>query len=450
MKKTILLVAGAEQHVLRNLRWAFEGTCCVVAVESGHEVLSKMREERPQVVILDLGTSLQESSNGLDLELLQHILPSNDLLKVVVVTDGKNGLALRAIRMGAFDACRKPVDPEELRIIVQRALHIRRLEEENEILHAHLDKARPSVSIIGACPRMEEISGLVRDVSNTDAPVLIQGERGTGKELAARAIHSGSSRRSKPFVVVNCGAVPEHLLAGELFGQEKGASAGAYTPRRGKLEMAEGGTLLLDNVDALPDSLGTGILDLLIAGSTEHPGGSSPMEPDVRLISSSRGSLRLMMEAGSFREDLFYHLEVVSFTLPPLRERGGDVMLLANTFLRKFSDELGKKIRGFTGEADLSMRRYAWPGNVRELENKVKRGVILTRGAMVGAGDLGLKEGDGIRARPRSLKEARRELDIRCIKSALEKHRGIVSKAARELCISRVSLHNLIKKYSLR
>jgi len=439
MKRTLILVASSGRHVLRSVRWAFGETCRVVAVEAEHEVLSKIREERPHLVILDCTT---------DLDLLQRILTSDDLIKVIVVAEGRNGQALRAIRMGAFDVCRKPVDPEELRIIVQRALHIRRLEEENDILHANLDQARPSVNIVGACPQMEEISNLIRDVSNSDAQVLIQGERGTGKEMAARAIHNGGSRRSKPFVVVNCGALPEHLLEGELFGQNK--DAGIHSPRRGKIEMAEGGTLLLDDVGTLSDSLQARLFRLLDGGSVECVGGSPPMDADVRLIASTPRNLRLMMEAGSFREDLYYHLEVVTFTLPPLRERGDDVMLLANAFLRKYSDELGKKIRGFTGEANLSMRRYAWPGNVRELENKVKRGVILARETMIGAGDLSLEKDDRSRPGPLSLKEARRELDIRCIKSALEKHQGIVSRAARELCISRVSLHNLIKKYSLR
>jgi two-component system NtrC family response regulator len=266
--------------------------------------------------------------------------------------------------------------------------------------------------------------------------------------LVAKAIHFHSSREKGPFVTINCGAIPENLLESEFFGHEKGAFTGAHVRRKGKFELAHGGTLFLDEVGEISPSLQAKILRFLQDRKIERLGGRTPIELDVRVLAATNRDLKEMMKEGSFREDLYYRIGVINIHLPALRDRGGDIMLLARAFLQSFASEMNKDIKDFSREAAVSIRSYHWPGNVRELENKVKRAVIISRGSQVQSRDLGIESED--MPPPVALKEARRELDIRYIRQALQRTGGNISRAARELGISRVSLHDLINKYALR
>jgi two-component system NtrC family response regulator len=292
-----------------------------------------------------------------------------------------------------------------------------------------------------------EIFDIVDRVAGTNATVLIYGESGTGKELVAKAIHRQSLRKNNPFVPINCGAIPENLLESELFGYEKGAFTGAVGRRKGKFELANGGTIFLDEIGELSLALQVKILRFLQEREIERVGGREPIEVDVRIIAATNKDLQQEMDKNTFREDLYYRLSVVSFSLPPLRERGDDIVLLANSFLNHFNKEYGKNIKAYSSGALLQLQAYKWPGNVRELENRVKRAVIMTRDNLVAPEDLDLRlsEKDG----KLTLKQAKDKLERQFIREALIRMRGNISRAARELGVSRATLYDLLEKHKV-
>jgi two-component system NtrC family response regulator len=295
---------------------------------------------------------------------------------------------------------------------------------------------------------MQNVFDLVRKVSATDVSVMIQGESGTGKELIARAIHRFSHRKDAPFVPINCGAIPENLLESELFGYEKGAFTGADAQKRGRIEYASGGTLFLDEIGELPLSLQVKLLRFLQEHKVERVGGREMIPVDVRVIAATNKDLKEEIGEDRFREDLYYRLGVVTITMPPLRERAGDAVLLAKAFLQTFSTNYRKAIKGFRADAQDAIASYDWPGNVRELENRVKRAVVMCEGKFVVPGDLEL---DAYRdsSAPKSLRQIREETEKYHLKKALEKHDGNISRAARELGVSRPTFHDLMKKYRI-
>jgi len=286
-------------------------------------------------------------------------------------------------------------------------------------------------------------------VATADAPVLIIGESGTGKERVAEAIHRRSPRREGPFVVINCGAIPENLLESELFGHEKGAFTGAHIRRKGRFEAAHEGTLFLDEIGDLPLNLQVKLLRFLQEQQIERIGGREQIFIDSRIVAATNRDLKQAMNEGKFREDLYFRMGVVTISMPPLRERGGDILLLATAFLAKFAEESRKKIRSFTPEALEALERHVWPGNIRELENRIKRAVIMAEGKKISAEDLELAEAGG-RSGKRGLKEAREELEREYIKQALIKHKGNISKAAEELDLSRPKLYEMMERYGLK
>jgi len=302
--------------------------------------------------------------------------------------------------------------------------------------------------MIGTSPQIQEVFGAIRKVATTDAPVLITGENGTGKELAALAIHRSGSRRDGPFIAINCGAIPESLLESELFGHEKGAFTGAHIQRKGRVELARGGTLFLDEIGDLSGPLQVKLLRFLQEHRIERIGGREQIDVDVRVIAATNRDLKTAMREGRFREDLYYRLGVVVIPLPPLREREGDIPLLATTLLQRFGAEAKRKISAFTPQALRAMERYQWPGNVRELENRVKRAVIMAEGTKITPADLDLDSGPA-KYEGTTLKEVREAVEKEFIQRALKRHNGNVTRAASELDISRPTMYELMEKLGI-
>jgi two-component system NtrC family response regulator len=375
------------------------------------------------------------------------------LTKVIVITgnEGREN-ALRAVQSGAYDYFQKPIELGELRTILGRAFHLSAIEEENSQLMAALEQQNFDLGgIIGQSTKMRDVFSTIRKVANSDVSVLVTGESGTGKELVARAIHSLSLRKKEPFIPINCGAIPENLLESELFGYEKGAFSGAHARVQGKVEYAHKGTLFLDEVGELPLNLQVKLLRFLQEKTIQRVGGREDIPVDSRIIAATHRDISKMTEEGSFREDLFYRLAVIQISLPPLRDRGDDIMLMANLFLNRFSTGYRKKVRGFSNSSQKLLESYEWPGNVRELENKIQRAVIMSDSPIIEPNALGFtiqpvveKE---IALTGMTLKEARDRAEREIIAAAMG-NGGSMAKAAELLGISRPTLYDLMKKHN--
>ena len=332
-------------------------------------------------------------------------------------------------------------------MVLRRAAHLHSLARESEASIQAQESAVRFEDILGNTPRMREIFTVIQRVAKTDATVLIEGDSGTGKELIARAIHGRSTRRNGPFVAINCGAIPETLLESELFGHERGAFTGAHVQRKGKFELADRGTLFLDEIGELPLLLQVKILRFLQERTVERIGGRQPIQLDLRVIAATNRDLKAHLERGLFREDLYYRLSVIRITVPPLRERGEDVILLAHAFLQRAAAAQRRRVR-FSAEALQALMAYAWPGNVRELENKVSRAVIMSRGRLIEPADLDLAPADA--GQVGSLRETRDRVERQTLVEVLTRHRGNVSQAAHELKVSRPTLHGLLDKHAIQ
>lgn len=447
VEKGRVLVVDDDQGIRDQLMWALKDSYEILLAEDGPSAMEIIREQKPQVVALDISLSpFGQDEEGF--EVLRKTMELDSKSKVIMITGNETKhLALKAIQMGAYDYFTKPIDLQEMKVIVNRAVYIQRLERENELLLERLEEERKYHDIIGSCPQMMKVFDIIDRVATTNATVLVYGESGTGKELVAKAIHRQSLRKGKPFMPINCGAIPENLLESELFGYEKGAFTGAVGRRKGKFELADGGTIFLDEIGELTPALQVKILRFLQEREIERVGGREPIELDVRIIAATNKDLQQEMERDTFREDLYYRLSVVSISLPPLRERGEDIALLASSFLNHFNKEYGKNIKTFSSEALLQLQGYEWPGNVRELENRVKRAVIMARGHLVVPEDLDLLESEkGGRS---TLKQAKEKIEKKFIREALIRNRGNISRAARELDVSRATLYDLLDKYQI-
>ncbi|RKY74898.1 PEP-CTERM-box response regulator transcription factor [candidate division KSB1 bacterium] len=447
-KNNAILVVDDEEGIRTQLKWALASEYRVLLAANEEQAIQVLENENPNLVILDIALATR-THNADGLQLLQKILAFNPKTKVVMITGNeKRALALQSIELGAYDFYQKPINMEELKITLKRALYIQKLELENEALFLRLQEKQKFADIIGSCPKMLEVFSIIKRISSTDATALIYGESGTGKELVARAIHFQSPRNKKPFVTINCGAIPENLLESELFGHEKGSFTGAHIQRKGKLEVANGGTVFLDEIGELSPALQVKILRFLQEKEIERVGGRTPIQLDVRVIAATNRDLNNEIETGRFRSDLYYRLSVITINLPPLRERGDDVILLANSFLHKFAREYGKSNYRFDVESLKLMQQYHWPGNVRELENKVKRAVIMAEGNIITPEDLGLSISEG--TAKKSLRELVTELEKKTIAEALQRNKGNISQTARELKITRTTLYDLLKKYNIK
>jgi len=443
-----LLIVEDDEEIRTQLTWALGRDYAALAAGDRAQALEQFLAGRPPVVILDLGLPPDPDGVAEGFALLEEMLQVDPHVKVVVSSGhGEREHAMEAIGRGAYDFLPKPVRAEELRHLLARAYHVSRLEREYAELQRRVG-ARAYEGMLGTSPRMQEVFTAIRKVATTDAPVLVTGENGTGKELAARAIHRLGSRGEGPFVAINCGAIPETLLESELFGHEKGAFTGAHIRRRGRVELAAGGTLFLDEIGELSAPLQVKLLRFLQEHSLERIGGREQIEVDVRVIAATNLDLRQAMQEGRFREDLFYRLGVVVIDMPPLRDRAGDIPLLATTLLERYAGEAKRRIAGFTPQALRALERYSWPGNVRELENRVKRAVIMAEGVKITPADLDLDSGPA-KYECLTLREARESVERELVQRALQRHQGNVSKAAADLGISRPTLYELLEKLGI-
>jgi len=447
MSKPKLLIVEDDEGLCSQYRWAFPA-CDLLIAHNRNQGVAVAQKDHPPVAIIDLG--LPPDPDGVSegfatLEALQRQVPDT---KVIVATShGDRVHALRAIGSGAYDFCEKPMDIALLRTIVERALRVHDLEEENRRL-AEAPAPSPIKQIVTASEGMLKVCRTIEKLATTNVSVLLLGESGTGKEALARALHDLGPRAKQPFVAINCGAIPENLLESELFGHERGAFTGAVKQTIGKIEAANKGTLFLDEIGDLPHPLQVKLLRFLQEQVVERIGGRTTIPVDVRIVSATNTAIEENMADGRFRNDLFYRLNSVTVRIPPLRERGGDIMLLARYFLARFNREFARNIRGFSEDAISAVGAHSWPGNVRELENRMKRAVVMTESRMVDAADLELAA-SGEMTPDLDLRAARLRAERDVLEKAITRANGTLATAARLLGISRPTLYTLMEAHGL-
>ncbi len=444
-----LLVVEDDEGLQRQLRWSYEDYEVIIAGDRD-AALTALRSQEPAVVTLDLGLPPDPDGVTEGFATLEEILRVRPDTKVIVASGhGARESARRAIALGAFDFYSKPVDIDELGLIVRRAFHVADLEAENRRLAESVSSGGGDVlgGIVTGAPEMLKVARMIERVAAAQVSVMLLGASGTGKELLARGLHKASLRANKPFVAINCAAIPENLLESELFGYEKGAFTGAVKTQEGKIELAEGGTLFLDEVGDIPLPLQVKLLRFLQERVIERIGGRKPIPVDVRIVCATHQDLDGMIARGGFREDLFYRLAEIVVRIPSLAERHGDAVLLAHHFLTKFSRENNRNFKGFTPDAIAAISDWTWPGNVRELENRLKRAVIMAESSRLTAGDLDL--GDAADDSTLSLKAARESADRAVIRKVLARTQNNMSSAAKILGVSRPTLYDLMRGYGL-
>lgn len=445
MKPKILMVDD-EEAILKQMRWALESEYEVFTASNERDAIAQFSSEQPAVVTVDLSLNSETPGDLGGLRLVEQFLTKDPATRVIVITGNDDDTnALNAVRLGAFDYYCKPIRLEEIKVMIQRALNIHQLHQRLSQSYGQTEEGFQG--IIGQSKSMQEIFKFIRRIAPSDISVLITGESGTGKEMVAQAIHQQSSRKPNPFVALNCGAIPDNLLESELFGYEKGAFTGAFAQKRGKFEMAHTGTLFLDEIGELAQSLQVKLLRFLQDRKVERVGGTQSLEVDVRIIAATNRDLKKDVENHIFREDLYYRLKVIPLDIPPLRNRRDDIIPLARYFLSKFCQERKQNLVTLSTEAESVLMTQPWPGNVRELENLLSRAVVLTTHSVLTPGDLGFNK-DAVVSEV-NLKFAKKAIEIDFVKKALTKNKGIVSRAARELGISRVNLYDLIEKYNI-
>ncbi len=449
-KKPALLVIEDDEGLQAQLKWAYDDFNVVIAGKR-EDAIAALRSEAPSVVTLDLGLPPDPDGTSEGFKVLDAIMELKPDTKVIVASGhGARESALNAIERGAYDFYQKPVDIDALGLIVRRAFNLHEIEAENRRLLANSGKDKTVLGrMITGAPEMVKVARTIERVAQTNVSVMLLGASGTGKELLARGLHDASDRADKPFVAINCAAIPENLLESELFGHEKGAFTGAVKTTEGKIELANGGTLFLDEVGDIPLPLQVKLLRFLQERTIERIGGRKPIAVNTRIVCATHQDLEAMIGQGTFREDLFYRLAEIVVRIPGLAERHGDPVLLAKAFLKRFSGEMNPSVTGFAPDALAAIDAHEWPGNVRELENRVKRAVIMADGKLVNAGDLDFDDDEGEPDDVLNLKAAREQTDRRVIRHALARSQGNISSTAKLLGISRPTLYDLIKQYDL-
>ncbi|MCC5451108.1 PEP-CTERM-box response regulator transcription factor [Rheinheimera sp. UJ51] len=440
-----VLVIEDDLGIQKQLKWSLSDYELVFAGDR-QQAMTHLRRYEPSVVTLDLGLPPDPTNATEGLACLSEILSSAPDTKVIVLTGSTdNSHALQAIALGAYDYYQKPIDADVLNIILQRAFKLTELEQENKALK---NNSQQQTDILGNSDAMIKACRVVEKIAPTEITTLLLGESGTGKEVFARAIHKQSPRADKPFIAINCASIPENLLESELFGYEKGAFTGAAKTTLGKIECANGGTLLLDEIGDMPLSLQAKMLRFLQERVIERVGGRSEIEVDVRVICATHRDLQEMVSQQTFREDLFYRVSEIILRIPPLRSRGHDIILIAKALLQRFNEEYHSNVQGFSEQATKAMLSHSWPGNIRELQNKVKSAVIMAESKQIDAEDLGLVAPNG-KIKMQTLRQMREEVETQAIRQAHMMTEGNLSKAADLLGITRPTLYSLIEKYKM-
>lgn len=448
--KTLLIVED-DEGLQKQFKWCFSNYNVILAGDR-HQAIAALIEHQPKVVTLDLGLPPDPANASEGLATLKEILNIAPATKVIVVTGNDDREhAIHAVAIGAYDFYQKPVDSDVLELIIERAFQLVSLECDYRLLKQQ--KQEPLAGLIGSSQQLQALVRMVEKVSPSHATILLLGESGTGKEVFARAIHQLSSRSDKPFIAVNCAAIPETLLESELFGYEKGAFTGAVVQTKGKIEYAQGGTFFLDEIGDLPFALQAKLLRFIQGRVIERLGGRKEIPVDVRIICATHRNLQELITQGEFRGDLYYRLGEIVLEIPPLRDRDGDALTIANSLLQRYRLENNKKAKSFTEEARLAIETYAWPGNIREMENKIKRAVILSDGYHITADDLeitmpsrrAVTEENG----SLNLKDVRETAERTAIQKALSHTHSNITETAKLLGITRPTLYSLLNKYQL-
>ena len=445
--KPRILIVDDDENIRTQLRWLLATDYEVFLAGDRESALEVVGRERPGVVMLDLGLAPHPQEVEEGIRALGELFQQDALIKVIIITGRtEKEHALKAIASGAYDFLCKPIQTDELKVILKRAVYVYRLEQENREMQ-NGSKDNLFEGMLASSPQMQAVFELIRKVATTDASVLITGESGTGKELTARAIHRQSLRRDGPFVVINCGAIPETLLESELFGHEKGAFTGAHIQRKGRIELASDGTLLLDEIGELSTLLQVKLLRFLEENRIERIGGREQITVNARVLAATNTDLKRAMKEDRFRKDLYYRLAVVNIVLAPLRERKDDIMLQAEGLRQRYSGEIRKKIVAFSSQALTALQSHSWPGNTRELENRIKRAVIMTTGTRLTPADLELTSPTQYEGR--RLREAREAIETDIIKQVLARYKGNIAKTASDLGISRPTLYERMQKLGI-
>ena len=444
-----LLVVEDDEGLQEQLRWCLDGYELLQA-RHREAAMAQVRRHEPELVLVDLGLPPDPANPAEGLALLEELVAESPHSKAVVMTgNDEREHALRAIELGACDFYSKPVDADALRLIIDRAAHVYALEAENRRLRER-PADTPLDGFLTQDPDAMRVCRMVERLARADATLLLRGESGTGNEILARAAHRLSGREREAFVAINCAAIPESLLESELFGYEKGAFTGAHRQTIGRIEQADGGTLFLDEIGDLPLSLQAKLLRFLQERTIERLGGRRSLTVDVRVVCATHRDLAAMIAEGTFREDLYYRIAELELTIPPLRERNGDAVLIAQALLERFAREQRCPRRRFTPEALRGIEAHAWPGNVREMENVVRRAVIMAEGKWVMAEDLGLEPPDEDDERPLRLRDIRARAEYDAVVRALAHARGNIARAASLLGVTRPTLYALLDKYEMR
>ena len=448
-KDRSLLIVEDDPALQKQMRWAFDQYETLTA-SNREEALAQVRRHSPAVVTMDLGLPPDPDAASEGFRLLDQLLAEAPDTKVIVLT-GQNDRAnaLRAIGLGAYDFYAKPFEPELLALTIDRAFRLYDLQRENCRLQS-MQQPKEFAGLITRDPEMLRACRTIEKVAGTAATVLLLGESGTGKELLARGLHALSPRAAQRFVAINCAAIPENLLESELFGYEKGAFTGAAKTTVGKFELAEGGTLMLDEIGDLPLPLQAKILRFLQERVIERVGGRREIAVDVRIVCATHQDLKAQIVDGRFREDLYYRLAEIVLTIPALRERRGDAALLAHAFARRFATEYKRGAVTLREDALNAIESHPWQGNVRELENCIKRAVIMAEGNQISAGDLGLDSISADSQAGLTLRDVRDDAERRAVIAVLGRMNGNVAKAAEALGVSRPTMYDLMHRFGLK
>jgi two-component system response regulator AtoC len=450
MKREVkILVVDDEEIVRSSLHdWLCEDGYNVEAAEDGFKALEKIKENHWDIVLVDLKMPKMDG-----LELMERIKEIKPEIQIIIITAYATvHTAVEAMKKGAYDYLVKPFNPEEISLLIKRLIASQELINEISYLRKELKKQYQFHDLISKSSKMQEVFELAFTIAKSNSNILILGESGTGKELFARAIHNESFRATGPFVPVSCVALTETLLESELFGHEKGAFTDAVAQKKGKFELADGGTIFLDEIGDISPKLQLNLLRVLQEKEFTRVGGTKPIKVDVRIIAATNRDLKRAVDEGKFRDDLYYRLNVISIEIPPLRERKEDIPILVYHFIEKFNIEMGKRVERISEEALDILMKYGWPGNVRELENIMERAMVITKGNFIKAEDLHLSpqvvKGDSFQPSPAemNLKSVEKEH----IATILNQYNWNIQKSAEILGIDRVTLYNKIKKYNLK
>ena len=442
-----LIIVDDERIVRESLKHWFEEEGYIIdTAENGNEALQKFSVNKYDLALLDM-----KMPGMTGLELLKKIREIDEnCVSILITAFASVPTAIQALKDGAYDYVTKPIDPDELNNIVKNALESVKLKTENKKLKGRLEDISVPENLVGESPQMKKITELILTVSDSDSTVLIRGESGTGKELVAKAIHMNSKRKYFPIITVNCGALSESLLESELFGHEKGAFTGAHFRRKGKFEIANGGTIFLDEIGSISQKTQVDLLRVIETKKFNRVGGNDLVESDFRLITATNEPLEKMIEEGKFRKDLYYRLNVITITLPPLRERKDDIVLLANHFIKKYSEMMNKNITGLSEGAMDFLLKYDFPGNVRELENTIERAIVTGKENLIQLDDLSLESNGNLYGFEDDAEGSLEDVEKKYIIKVLGENKWNISKCAEILGVERVTLYNKINKYGLR